>query len=46
MVVYGYGQFLFGGFLTDDVLIEVLFDFQRLAKFVGRVNRLIGAIVF
>ena len=46
MVVHGYGQFLFGGFLADDVLIEVLLDFQRLRKLVGRVNRLIGAIVF
>jgi hypothetical protein len=46
VVVNGYRQPLLGGFLADDVLVQVLLQFQRLRQFVRGGVRGIVAIVF
>jgi hypothetical protein len=46
MVVNGDGQLLLGRVLTDYILVQVFFQFQRLRELVGCSIRLVVTIVF
>ena len=46
VVINGHGEFLLGSLLADDVLIEVLLNFQGFRELVGSGRGLIGAVVF
>jgi hypothetical protein len=46
MVVNGDRQLLLGGILTNYILVQVFFQFQRLRELVGRSIRLVVTIVF
>jgi hypothetical protein len=46
MVVNGHREFLLGGFLADDVLIQILLQLQWFWELVGSAVRLIVTIVF
>jgi len=46
VVVHSYGELLLGGILTNDVLIEKFFDFERLRKLLRTGSGLIRLIVF
>jgi hypothetical protein len=46
VVINGHREFLFGGFLSDDVLIQILLQLQWFGKLVGSAVRLIVTIVF